>query len=112
MFYINAIIKILLKYLTCIAIFGHLLLLQACLLLPDPPNLIISLQAVQIPQSGCWQVSHTPHLCLLGPYNNILYIVYIHITLFIIRILITYRYFFVIICSYLIREKCFKHIID
>lgn len=35
------------------AIFGHLLLTQACLLLPVPPNLIISLQALQRPQSGC-----------------------------------------------------------
>lgn len=32
-----------------------LLCLQACLLRPLPPNLIISLQAVHLPQSGDWQ---------------------------------------------------------
>lgn len=34
---------------------SYLLCLQACLLLPLPPNLIISLQAVHFPQSGDWQ---------------------------------------------------------
>lgn len=43
---------------------GHLRLTHACLLLPGPPNLIMLLQAEQIPQSGCWQGSQTPHLLL------------------------------------------------
>lgn len=33
----------------------HRLCLQACLLLPPPPNLIMSLQAGHLPQSGAWQ---------------------------------------------------------
>lgn len=33
----------------------YLLCLQACLLLPLPPNLIMSLQAAHLPQSGDWQ---------------------------------------------------------
>lgn len=36
--------------------------MQACLLRPGPPNLIMLLQAEQLPQSGCWQGWHTPHL--------------------------------------------------
>jgi len=28
---------------------------QACLERPDPPNLVISIQALHLPQSGAWQ---------------------------------------------------------
>jgi len=33
----------------------HLRSKQACLERPDPPNLIISMHARHLPQSGCWQ---------------------------------------------------------
>ena len=40
--------------------------MQACFDLPLPPNLIMSRQALHLPQSANWHTSHTPHLLLLG----------------------------------------------
>ena len=44
----------------------NLLPSQHCFFLPVPPNLIMSLQDLHFPQSGCWHTSHTPHLFLRG----------------------------------------------
>ena len=40
----------------------YLLFTQACLALPEPPNLTMSLQAVHCPQSGCWHVYINTHI--------------------------------------------------
>ena len=44
----------------------YFLFSQHCFFLPVPPNLTISLQDLQSPQSACWHTSHTPHLFLRG----------------------------------------------
>ena len=44
----------------------YFLFSQHCFFLPVPPNLTISLQDLQSPQSACWHTSHTPHRFLRG----------------------------------------------
>ena len=56
-----------LAHMTGLIVFGtNLLPSQHCFFLPVPPNLIMSLQDLHFPQSGCWHTSHTPHLFLRG----------------------------------------------
>jgi len=39
---------------------------QACFIVPLPPNLLMFLQLLHLPQSGWRQTSHCPHLLLLA----------------------------------------------
>ena len=56
-----------LVHMTGLIVLGtNLLPSQHCFFLPVPPNLIMSLQDLHFPQSGCWHTSHTPHLFLRG----------------------------------------------
>jgi len=43
---------------------------QHCLLRPTPPNFTISWHDTQVPQSGNWHASQTPHLRRRGAYTH------------------------------------------
>lgn len=96
---------------------AHLLCLQACLLFPLPPNLIMSLQAAHFPQSGDWQTCpHTEKEFNMHKNNRgwhqhqILYRYYP--TCLTDTTALSFHGTFFIILLYLIREECIKDLVD
>ena len=55
----------------------HFFWMQHCFRLPGPPNLGLSLQLEQIPQSSRIQPSHDPHRFLFTPIAKTMYICYV-----------------------------------